>query len=101
MLWPLRPSIYLGLFKHTYPHEISWALVKISDIYVKSEWYYKSYCVPKDCHKWNRFMGQEILRGNLADFGFALHRTTKISNRMEKVKMKIRLLMILFMRDIW
>ena len=46
-------------------------------------------------------MGQEILRGNLADFGFALHRTTKISNKMEKFKMKIRLLMILFMRDIW
>ena len=45
---------------------------------MKSEWYYKSYCVPKDCHKWNRFMGQEILRGNLADFGFALQCTIKI-----------------------
>ena len=33
-------------------------------------------------------MGQEILRGNLADFGFALHYTTKISNRMKKFKSK-------------
>ena len=33
-------------------------------------------------------MGQEILRGNLADFGFALHYTTKISNRMEKFKVE-------------
>ena len=55
---------------------------------MKSEWYYKSYCVPKDCHKWNRFMGQEILRGNLADFGFALHCTTKILNRTENFKNK-------------
>ena len=33
-------------------------------------------------------MGQEILRGNLADFGFALHYTTKISDSMEKFKVE-------------